>query len=138
MSAANPGIAVKEMVQPFFDYWNGDALMLPGKEFATPDAATRWAALTIEHVDGSQATLANAGGKRRWQHAGVVTIELRFPRSDLDVGAAYAIAGEVAALYQGKRTASDVWFRNARIQEGITATWFALNVIFEFEYDTIN
>ncbi len=100
-----------------------------------PDPTLAWAQTTIRHASGSQATLSDSAGKRRFEKIGLVTVQVFAP---LTSGVAFG--GELAkvakAAFEGRSTASGVWFRNVRIVEvGLDGPWYQWNVVGEFRYD---
>lgn len=117
-------------------------VIVPNDERDPPtDVNKVWARLRLEHTGRAQGSLSNANGKRRWASDGIGTVELSFPYGK-GVKEPYNIAEQVVHLYEGKRTASDVWFRNVRVVEVPVLTnvtsFFRLDVVFEFQYDSIN
>lgn len=148
MTAISIAQAIKE-IATVYTLPNGTAnLELPNKKFDVPADGTPWAKLTLVHSDESQASLSDENGQRRWRAHGLGTISLM---SKLGSGTtdAYNAAEAVRNLYRGKRTPSDVWFRNVRIEErdargfspppkATGEKWFQIDVMFEFEYDQIS
>lgn len=146
MTAASAGAAVNEIIAVFLDYYGTANVELPNIAFDPPtDYTSSWARVVIEHVDAGQGSLANVEGKRRWVRSGVGLIELMTPIGE-GTGGAYAEAEAVVNLYQGKRTASDVWFRNVRFEErgqrarnpGDARLWHQIDVYFSFAYDQLS
>ncbi len=76
----------------------------------------RFATLTFEHGDMGQASLANVDNRRKYTNTGVCLIELFFPVG-IGVDEPYQLAETICAVYRGKRSPSDVWFRDVRIIE---------------------
>jgi hypothetical protein len=88
-------------------------------------------------VGGNQASLANDGGRRRWERTGLVTVQIFVPAGE-GLSEAYSLAKTVADAYEGTTTASGVWFRNVRVNEvGADGAWFQVNALIEFIYDEI-
>jgi hypothetical protein len=129
--------ALNDMVTMFTDYWGLDFVQLPGKKFEPPkNQSQQWAKMKFEHVEGRQATLRGEAGTRRFRKTGQGTVELYFPITG-DIIVPNNTAEAVERLYQGKRSENDVWFRNVRIiEDQAYNTWYKLDVVFEFEYDT--
>lgn len=102
-----------------------------------PGSADPWARATLRHFAGGQASLANDNGRRRWEREGNIVIQIFVPAGD-GLSEAYDLAKIVADAYEGAATASQVWFRNVRIQEvGPDKSWFQVNVIADFTYDEV-
>ena len=118
-------------------------VIVPNDERDPPNGTdTVWARLKFEHTNGMQATLSDQAGVRRWRADGIGTVELNLPYGK-GVKYPYEVAETVCNLYRGKRTASDVWFRNVRIAEVPTEgnarpKYYRLDVVFEFQYDSVN
>jgi len=131
--------AVAEMVDKFRVVWEPRPCHYPGYDFELPSSETAWARITIQHFDGSQGSLANVVGKRRWMRGGNITVQVFAPLKSSEVSA-YDLAEIVCGAYEGKRTPSGAWFRNVRINEVNPSNdnWKQLNVIIDFEYDQIH
>lgn len=96
-----------------------------------------WARVTVRHSFGEQATLANAGGQRRWNREGIITVQVFIPLGE-GLSEGYALAKIVADAFEGAATPSAVWFRNVRVNEvGPDGEWFQINVLADFTYDEI-
>lgn len=139
MTAANPGVALTEIATLFTSGFAGP-VDLPNKDFDAPtDTGTVWARMRFQHTGNGQGSLSNAGGQRRWQGDGFCTINMHFPLGG-GVREAYEQADAVAALFRGKRTPSDVWFRNVSVIEPDrqpASKHYVLDVVFDFTYDQI-
>lgn len=138
---ASTATALTEMVLKLTNGFTGTVLVPNELRDAPDDPDEVWARIRFEHYSRGQGSLANVEGKRRWASAGICTIELNFPYGK---GAKdpYETAEDVCRLYEGKRTPSDVWFRDVRISEVEQPTtvkkYFRLDVVFEFQYDSVN
>lgn len=150
MSAISVAVAMTEIATLYSSVYGATIKTeYPNTKFTPPtDPSIEWAKLTIVHSTIAQASLANENGSRRWLATGLGIISLMSPLGAGTVDA-YNRAEAVKNLYQGKRTASDVWFKNVRFEErdkrgqkpsqrGAGDLWFQIDVIFNFEYDTIN
>lgn len=115
----------------------------PNMDFQKPAPSVAvWARWTLTHTDGQQRTLAGPDGLSRHSKSGIVSVELFTPLGK-GVKAAYDAAQIVLGAYEGKRTPSDVWFRNARIADdgegqGGDKGWWSTLVIVDFTYDNLN
>jgi hypothetical protein len=102
-----------------------------------PDPVRPWAQTSLRHAAGSQATLSDDTGRRRFQKVGIVAISIFAPLAKgLELG---ELLAEIAkAAFEGRSTPGGVWFRNVRILEvGIDGPWFQWNVLAEFRYDEL-
>jgi len=99
-----------------------------------------WARWNLDYLSGRQATF-NRTGSRKFEKRGLIYISVFSP---LGAGLESARdASEVAIrAYEGKRTPSDVWFRNVRIESeghghggGRNKSWWTTLVVAEFVYD---
>lgn len=135
---ATPAQALTEIAVILVTNFTG-YVELPNTEPQDTQANQVWARLRLEHTFMEQSTLANHNNVRRYTNDGIGTIELHFPLGE-GVKSAYEQADVVASLYRGKRTPSDVWFRNVAIVEprNIKGRHFRLDVVFDFTYDQIS
>lgn len=99
-----------------------------------------WARWALDYADGRQATL---GGKdyRKFSKEGLIYINVYSPLGKGLVSARNASEVAIAA-YEGKRTPSDVWFRDVRIDSeghgrgsGKDKSWWTTVVVARFTYD---
>ena len=102
-----------------------------------PKTRTGWARFTIRHEDGDQSTLSGGLGKARFTRRGTIFIQIFTPvgkgLSDAD-----PLIKKAMDAYEGKSTASGVWFRNVRPREiGPDGDWNQVNVLADFEYDEV-
>lgn len=139
MTAVTISTATKEMVALFKAYWDttGFPVEWPNKKLLKTDALAAYACFKVQHEDGGQASLANASGKTRQRLSGFLQIEIAAPIGD-GTDLVYELAEAVMNCYRGKRTASDVWFRDVRLGEASNPHHFQVNVLIEFTYDQIN
>lgn len=100
------------------------------------DARTAvWARLRIRHAGGGQSTLAGNDGLKRFERFGTVFVQVFTPLG-IGLKMAYDEAELMLSAFEGKRTESDVWFRECRIEEiGESGAWFQMNVTAEFTYE---
>jgi hypothetical protein len=114
-------------------YYEGVGTAGPGPQDAP------WARASIRHTLGGQSTLSNENGARRFEKSGIITIGIFTP---FETGGGLVLSENLAviakAAFEGKSTASNVWFRDVRINEvGADGPWFHVNVVAEFIYDEI-
>jgi hypothetical protein len=104
-------------------------------DFPPKDAA--WARMIIRHNAATQAALSSSADRRRFRKFGILTISIFTPlQGGQGLGLAEELGKVARAAFEGKSTASGVWFRDARINEiGPDGPWFQVNVLAEFEYD---
>jgi hypothetical protein len=98
-----------------------------------------WARVSIKHIDGRQSAFGATAGVRRYTRVGFVTVQVFAPLSEglgLSKGQIMAIIAKDA--FEGKATASGVWFRKVQIKEiGPDDSWYQINVVAEFTYDEL-
>lgn len=104
-----------------------------------PDLTKPCARVFVRHVGSRQITFGETGN-RRFNRRGIVTVQVFQPISDrrgLSVVQNLAIIARDA--YEGKGTATGIWFRNVRSREvGADGRgWYQYNVTAEFEYDEL-
>lgn len=138
-----PYAALSEMATMFLAvYPYPERVELPNKPYERARDIDTFAAITFEHTDMGQATLANSENKRRYTNEGVCIIEMFFPVGR-GIDEPYRVAELVMDAYRGKRTPSDVWFRDVRVIEHSAANGnppriagtYQLDVAFSFTYD---
>lgn len=101
-----------------------------------PDGEEPWVRVTIRHRTGTQATLLGSGAVSRHRRTGIITVQVFFPLSQGGLSNARSLARVAASAYEGKQTASNIWFRNVQTPEiGPDGPWYNTNMIAEFEYD---
>lgn len=136
--------AADEMLDLFRVPWValGHTIEVPNVRFDKPGVGATWARWTLIHADGRQRTLAGTTGLSRFEKSGAIELVLFTP-----LGAGLKVAYDAAQVavnaYEGKRTASDVWFRNVRIADdgqgrGGESAWWSTTVIADFTYDNLN
>lgn len=139
--------AMDEILGLFSTYWNAQtpavnsgsvpAVAWPGVEF-TPPVNAPWARITVKHNTSRQVTFGEPG-QRRFLRPGLVTVQVFTPVS---AGGGLSLVAKLGIIardaFEGRGTATGIWFRNARIQEvGDDGTWHQHNVVVEFEYDEV-
>lgn len=142
--------AMSEIVAQFRNAWNANAagvvgyvpeIRYVGVEGAKPDVTKYFARLTYQQVKSGQSAVGNGevGGKSKYTSNGLIFVQLYGPMADAQVWARLkALAVISRKAYEGKKTASDVWFRDCRINELVPdSEWQRINVIIAYEYDEI-
>lgn len=113
----------------------------PNTEFAKPALTETWARWSIQYVTGGQASFGETG-QALFANTGFVLVELMTP-----LGSGLIPAARAATLtknaYEGKRTPSDVWFRDVSIRDradgrGAAAGWWVTPILADFTYDNLN
>lgn len=105
---------------------------------SVPPAAAAWARIRVKHATSRQTTFGTTGN-RRFTRPGLVSVQVFSP---LDKGIGLSLAEKLAIIardaFEGRSTATGIWFRNVRIQEiGPSDAWYQMNVIAEFQYDEL-
>ena len=114
--------------------WEGT--LVPADQMPTSDET--WVRVSLRHVTGEQASLAGVDGVRRWNRTGFVSAQCFAPLASGGIQAATELARVVRDALQGKTTASQIWFRNPRINEvGEDRDWFQVNATIDFNYDEL-
>jgi len=102
-----------------------------------PATATPWARVNVRHTFGTQATLANVSGVRRWRRDGLVNVQIFIPLGE-GLSEGYSLAKIVVDAFEGVATTSAVWFRNVRVNEiGSDGEWYQVSVLVDFTYDEL-
>lgn len=136
--------ADKEMADLFRQAWEvsaGYKTEWPNmKANINPDDGDTWARWNLDYVGGGQSSMGKTG-QRKFEKRGLIYVTVYTP---LGAGLASARdASQVAIFaYEGKRTPSDVWFRNVRIESeghgkgtGGNKSWWTTLVVAEFSYE---
>ena len=138
-----------EIISIFYTAWQADSTSNGLKVLyddvisdvpTTPDAdgnLPAWARITVAHTGGTQGSLSDQNGMRRWTRTGIVTVQIFTP-----IGTGLSLADELSmiavAAFEGKSTPSNIWFRNVSNKEiGTDGEWFQTNVSAEFTYDEV-
>lgn len=104
-----------------------------------PDKSKLWARVSSQVVTDGQAALANANGKRLFEAAGLLYIQLFCPKGEAGIPAkGLLLAIALQAQYRQQSSSAELWFRNQRILElPETADSYPINVVTEFRYKTL-
>jgi hypothetical protein len=148
--AANYTTAIDEILGLFKAAWDAGAGTFNGGtvpevrydgigEAGPPDGEAPWAKVTIRHGSSPQGSLSSGAGLVRYENGGTITVQVRYPLKSGGLNDNAKGLAEVArAAFRGKATASQVWFRNARINEvGAVDAYYLINVNVEFLYDEL-
>jgi hypothetical protein len=128
------GLIAAVVLPPYKTVWEGKVV----KEADKPTASDSWIRVGVQHVEGRQASLAGADGRRRWRRNGFVFVQAFAPLRTTSVKGATTLACLARDALQGNSTLDCAWFRNARIAEvGESLDWFQVNATIDFEYDEV-
>lgn len=139
----NMSDADKEMAELFRQAWEvtaGYTTDWPNTKTVDHDEKDTWARWTLDYISGRQASLGGTTS-RKFDKRGLIYVSVFTPLGD---GLANARDASQVALfaYEGKRTPSDVWFRNVRIESeghgqgtGRNKSWWTTLVVAEFIYE---
>ncbi len=135
--AAHQETASDEMLALFQTAWDttGNLAVYENVKGAVPTAQDAWARPVIRHASGGGQSLTGALNQTNYERTGIMTVSVFIPNGNgLSLGR--SLGKTVADAFEGKSTASAVWFRNVRIVEvGPDAEWYQFNVVVEFVYD---
>ena len=138
--AATQETASDEMLTLFKGAWDLTSLIAVYENVkgAVPTAQDSWARPSIQHAAGGGQSLTGALNKINYERQGVMTVSIFIPNgTGLSLGR--SLGKSVAEAFEGKATASAVWFRSVRVVEvGPDGEWYQFNVVIEFIYDEIN
>lgn len=140
------------MRQRFYDKWRVESPAIVGytpdvywknteKDFVPP-RDKYWCRFSTQTVIEGQDTLSTCvgePGKLRYEAQGLVIIQLFCPKSDIQADEKGSKLAEIARdAFRGKNI-NGVWFRNARINDGLTPEdlYYRFNVVAEFIYNEI-
>lgn len=108
----------------------------PGLPAGPGPVGKSWARIRIRHTSSRQVTFGPPG-QRRFERGGIITVQVfapLSPQNGLSLAEKLAIIARDA--YEGRGTATGIWFRNARIVEvGPSGEWYQYNAVVEFQYD---
>lgn len=110
-----------------------------GRSYGAKDPQKSYAEIYMRSALGSQASLANHNGIRRWEDAGTLWI-MCFGSDSKGEGLEISelLATIAAEVYQGKATENYAWFRNVRkVNVGSSGGWYHINVLIDYEYDEV-
>lgn len=102
-----------------------------------PNQNAEWCAISIQHSDGFQGSLSGADGARRWRREGQLHVQV-FAPGVTGRNRARAIACTLRDAFQGKGTASGVWFRRVNAKDiGKDKNWYNWTMSLRFTYDEV-
>ena len=139
--------AKDEMLGALKSRWDADTPAVYGGSIPTifwdgvppakPDPTASWAFPTIRHAAGSQVSLSDPSGLRRFEKNGIITVSVFSPIvKGFPLGETLAEIAKKA--FEGRSTPGGVWFKNVRIVEvGPDGPWYQWNVLAEFRYDEL-
>lgn len=140
----NMSDADKEMAELFRQAWEvtaGYTCDWPNMKVPEHEEDEIWARWALDYVAGRQSSLVTPDRTRKFTKTGLIYMTVFSP---LGAGLASARDASQVALfaYEGKRTPSDVWFRNVRIDSeghgrgsGMNKSWWTTVVVAEFIYE---
>lgn len=100
----------------------------------TGNPAPAWARCKLRHFGGGQRAITDKAVKH-YERSGVLFIQIFTPSNGGQV-LADTLAVIARNAFEGKRTASGVWFPSAIIRDGVTdGSWLRTNVNISFQYD---
>lgn len=123
----------------FTGVWQATGYIVKWPDMAEvkPPLDEPWARVTVQHNLGGQASLSGDAGSKRWERAGVLTIQL-FAPVGTGLKEAYNRAQAVVNTYEGSSSGS-LWFRNVRVVDAEGDGAFTqTNVVIDFEYDDVH
>lgn len=132
-------VAMDEILGVFKTAWDttGFVALYENIAEAIPTTQVSWARATLRNSTGRQATLSGANAAQRYRREGFLTVQIFIPIGE-GLPQAYSLSKVVTDAFQGTTTASEVWFRNIRVNEiGPDGEWFQTNVIIDFTYDEV-
>ena len=137
--AATQETATDEILALFKGVWDLTSLIAVYENVkgAVPTSQDAWTRPSIRHGAPGPQSLTGANATSLYSRKGVFTVSLFIPNGHgLTLG--YTLGKSILDAYDGKKTASGVWFRNGRnVEVGPSGEWYMFNVIVEFEYDEI-
>ena len=137
--SATQETASDEMLAFFKTVWDTTSLIAVYENVrgAVPTAQAAWARPSIRHASGGGQSLTGALNKIKYIRHGIMIVSIFIPNGNgLSLGR--SLGKTVADAFEGKATASAVWFRNVRtVEVGPSDEWYQFNVVIEFVYDEI-
>lgn len=135
--------ADREMAELFRQAWevtNGYKCDWPNHKSPDHQEDEIWARWALDYLTGFQTTMASTGS-RKFTKEGLIYINVFTPLGEGLVNARDASQIAIDA-YEGKRTPSDVWFREVRIDSeghgrgsGKDKSWWTTTVVARFTYE---
>jgi len=105
-------------------------------DVGVPPSNAPWTTINITHSIAEQAALAGDGTLRRYSRAGIVSVRVYVPIAQGMVLLKQLVPVAQKA-FQGKTTASAIWFRNVGVTEvGADGPHLRMDVLAEFEYES--
>ena len=135
--------ARNEIISTFKTAWDAGAestglnVLYWDTEGEVPDSGA-YARVTVRHATGEQTTVGSAAGKRRYERAGTVTVQI-FTEHNEGGTLSDKLVNIIENAFRGVTTSPGrVIFRRVRTNEiGQDSQWFQVNVLADFEYDEI-
>lgn len=137
--AATQETATDEMLGAFKTAWDTTGLIAVYENVKgrVPTGQDAWARPTVQHAKGGGQSLTGANNKIKYTRQGVMTVSIFIPNGN-GLALGRSLGKTVADVFEGKATASAVWFRDVRVVEvGPSNEWYQFNVVIEFTYDEI-
>lgn len=142
--SATPTQARDEILAKFHETWDADEAsasvpVLYGDRSQSVPSEGAWVRIIVRHAAGSQVTLSNEEGSRRFRYTGTVFVQVFTPHADGMVDSD-DLATIAMRAFEGEVTSPGrVIFRQVRLNEiGQEGQWFQTNVLADFEYDYIH
>lgn len=136
---ASQETASDEMLAFFKTAWDTTSLLAVYENVkgVVPTAQDAWARPSIRHAAGGNQSLTGALSQTNYERVGIFTVSIFIPNGN-GLALGRSLGKTVADAFEGKATASAVWFRNVRVVEvGPSDEWYMFNVVIEFIYDEI-
>jgi len=149
MSVTTEEAAYNEMRATFKAKWDFGAaaiagyipvVLYGGVVGVVPPADQVWARVSSSTVLTDQAALSDAGGRRRDETSGIITVQIFVPLA-LDDGDLLSrrLATLAKKAFLRRSLSGTVWFRRSRVRDlEPDGTHHRRNVVAEFEYDELN
>lgn len=131
--------ANNEILAFFKTAWDttGHLALYENVEGAKPTAQDPWARTVLRNGEPGPTSLTGALGTHRFERTGILMVQIFIPNGE-GLSRGYALGKIVVDAFEGKATASQVWFRNARVNEvGPSGEWYQFNALVDFRYDEI-
>ena len=143
MPVADEATATAMMLAHFKAAWEAQTAPVPPVIYENmpgdpPKDGTPYVKVFVRHAARPQTTLAEVGS-RRFTSEGFLLFEV-YSRGGVGVTADANYAKVVRDAFMGPIVdANGIWFRNVRsMEQGQRGAMFLVNVLADFEYDTIN
>lgn len=132
-------VANNEILEFFKTAWDttGFLALYENVEGAKPTTQDPWARAVIRNGEPGPTSLSGALGKQRFERTGLLMVQIFIPNGE-GLSRGYTLGKIVVDAFEGKATPSQVWFRNARVNEiGPSDEWYQFNALVDFQYDEI-